>query len=122
MISRRDILRTGAAGAAAATLPAGAFAQAKYPSRPILAICMFPPGSGADVTVRFYSKKLSDMLGQPVVVENRAGAFGNIASQAVARAKPDGYTIYIAPASSVLAAAKHLFKTCLLYTSDAADE
>jgi tripartite-type tricarboxylate transporter receptor subunit TctC len=111
MISRRDMLMTGAG--AAATGLAGlspAFAQANdYPNKAIHAICMFPPGAGADVIVRFFAKQLSDQMGKPVVVENKAGAFGNLASEAVARSKPDGYTIYIAPGSSVFSAAKHLF-------------
>jgi tripartite-type tricarboxylate transporter receptor subunit TctC len=112
MISRRGIVQSGVGGLLASALgPVTAFGQsaANYPDKPIHSICMFPPGSGADVTVRFFAKKLSEVAGKPVVVENRAGAFGNIASEAVARAKPDGYTIYIAPGSSVLAAAKHLF-------------
>ncbi|MDB5569647.1 MAG: Tripartite-type tricarboxylate transporter, receptor component TctC [Hyphomicrobiales bacterium] len=111
MHSKREFLQQGLAASAALALgSAPALAQAGYPDKPIHTICMFPPGSGADVTVRFFSKKLSDALGKPVVVENRVGAFGNIATEAVARAKPDGYTIYIAPGSSVFAAAKHLFK------------
>ena len=92
MISRRDMLMTGAG--AAATGLAGlspAFAQANdYPNKAIHAICMFPPGAGADVIVRFFAKQLSDQMGKPVVVENKAGAFGNLASEAVARSKPDG--------------------------------
>jgi len=88
MISRRDVLLSGAG--AAATGLAGlspAFAQAgDYPNKPIHAICMFPPGAGADVIVRFFAKQLSDQMGKPVVVENKAGAFGNLASEAVARA------------------------------------
>ncbi|MBM3608255.1 MAG: tripartite tricarboxylate transporter substrate binding protein [Alphaproteobacteria bacterium] len=108
MLTRRQF----AAGAAAASgLFAGPlFAQQKYPTQPIRSICMFPPGSGADILVRFYAAKLAKLAGQNVIVENRAGAFGNIATEAVYRAKPDGYTIYIAPGSSVLAAAPHLFK------------
>jgi tripartite-type tricarboxylate transporter receptor subunit TctC len=58
--------------------------------------------------VRFYSNKLSLLCGRPVIVENRPGALGNIATEAVARAKPDGYTIYIAPGSSTLASAPSL--------------
>ena len=111
MISRRELLQSGAGVVAAAALgPVNAFAQAAdYPNKPIHAICMFPPGSGADILVRFFAKKLGDVSGKTVVVENKAGAFGNIASEAVTRSKPDGYTIYIAPGSSVFAAAKHLF-------------
>ena len=111
MVSRREMLQSGAGALIASAVgPVTVFAQvADYPNKPIHAICMFPPGSGADIIVRFFAKKLSDVSGKTVVVENKAGAFGNIATEAVARSKPDGYTIYIAPGSSVFAAAKHLF-------------
>ena len=111
MVSRRDMLQSGAGAIIASAVgPVTVFAQAAdYPNKPIHTICMFPPGSGADIIVRFFAKKLSDVSGKTVVVENKAGAFGNIATEAVARSKPDGYTIYIAPGSSVFAAAKHLF-------------
>jgi tripartite-type tricarboxylate transporter receptor subunit TctC len=81
-----------------------------YPTGPIRAICPFPPGSGADTKIRFYLNKLSGVTGKPGIVENKPGALGNIATETVARAKPDGYTIYIAPGSSTLAAAPSLFK------------
>ena len=81
-----------------------------YPTKEITAICPFGPGTGADILVRFFSAKLSDMLGKPVVVINRPGATGAIATEAVARSRPDGYTIAITPASSTMAAASHLFK------------
>jgi tripartite-type tricarboxylate transporter receptor subunit TctC len=61
--------------------------------------------------VRFYANKLAEKTGKTVIVDNRAGAMGYIASDFVARAKPDGYTIYICPGSSMLAAAPYLFKT-----------
>jgi tripartite-type tricarboxylate transporter receptor subunit TctC len=70
----------------------------------------FGPGTGADIFVRYFSTKLGELLGKPVVVVNRPGATGNIASEAVAKARPDGHTIYITPASSTLAAAAHLYK------------
>ena len=81
-----------------------------YPAGPVRSICPFSPGSGADIKVRFYSNKLSLATGKPVIVENKPGALGNIATEMVARAKPDGYTIYIAPGSSTLASAPSLFK------------
>jgi len=113
MVSRREFTR--AMALAPLALPAirtSAFAQAEdYPSGPIRSICMFAPGSGADVKVRFYANKLQQALGnKTVIVENRPGAFGNIATEAVAKAKPDGLTIYIAPGSSTLAATPSLFK------------
>jgi tripartite-type tricarboxylate transporter receptor subunit TctC len=81
-----------------------------YPNREIRSICNFAAGSGADIYVRFFSDKLSKLAGKSVVVENRPGASGNIATDLVAKSKPDGYTISIMPASSTLAAAPHLFK------------
>ena len=116
MVSRRRFLHS--AGLASVALPALARRTAagtsaefeNYPTGPIKSICPFGPGSGADIKVRFYSNKLSIATGKPVIVENRPGAFGNIATETVARAKPDGYTIYIAPGSSTLAAAPSLFK------------
>src|SRR6266446_1739710 len=70
----------------------GAWAQ-HYPSRPIKVVVAFPAGGGADLAARVVGQKLSESLGQPVVVENRVGANGNIGAEAVARAAPDGYTI-----------------------------
>jgi tripartite-type tricarboxylate transporter receptor subunit TctC len=81
-----------------------------YPTRDITTVCPFAAGTGADITVRYFSAKLSDVLGKPVIVLNKAGATGNIASETVAKAKPDGYTISITPASSTMAAAPHLYK------------
>ena len=60
--------------------------------------------------MRFYGKLLQDRVGKTVIVENKAGAFGNIATEYVAKSKPDGYTLFIAPGSSFLAAAPQLFK------------
>jgi tripartite-type tricarboxylate transporter receptor subunit TctC len=113
MLSRRNLLRSSAAASLAMPFVGRhSFAQSdNYPSRDIHAICMFPAGSGADVFVRFYGRKLSERAGgRAVIVENKVGAFGNIATEYVAKSRPDGYTIYIAPGSSVLAAASHLFK------------
>ena len=64
-----------------------------YPSRPVKMLVGFPPGGGTDILARLLSKKLSDSWGQPVVVENRAGASATIASDLVAKAPADGYTI-----------------------------
>ncbi len=72
-------------------------------------VCAFPPGSGADVLVRYFADKLRPIVGRTVIVENKAGAGGNIATEFVARAKPDGHTIYVHAATAV-AANQHLFK------------
>jgi tripartite-type tricarboxylate transporter receptor subunit TctC len=89
-------------------MPIGAQAQT-YPSQDIRLICAFPPGSGADVLVRFFAERLRPVANRTVIVENKSGAGGNIATEYVARAKPDGHTIYVHAATAV-AANQHLFK------------
>ncbi len=81
-----------------------------YPAREIRSICNFSAGSGADIVVRYYSDRLSRLAGKPVLVENRPGAQGLVATDFVAKSKPDGYTIMITPASSTLATAPHIFR------------
>jgi len=81
-----------------------------YPAREIRSICNFSAGSGADIIVRFYSDRLSRLAGRPVIVENKPGAQGLVATDYVAKSRPDGYTILITPASSTLATAPHIFK------------
>ncbi|HWM46737.1 MAG TPA: tripartite tricarboxylate transporter substrate binding protein [Xanthobacteraceae bacterium] len=110
MLSRRELLYSAAASLAMPAVARSAFAQDKWPIRDIHSICGFPPGTGADIFVRFYGKALQDRLGNTVITENKSGAFGNIATEYVARSKPDGYTLYVAPGSSFLAAAASLFK------------
>ena len=111
MLSRRELLRTAAvASLATPYITRQSFAQDVWPSREIHAICGFPPGTGADIFVRHYARKLQEVAGKTVIVENKTGAFGAIASEYVARSKPDGYTVFIAPGSSFLAAAPSLFK------------
>ena len=83
-----------------------------YPTREIRTICPFAPGTGADIIVRFYASKLAEIAGKPVITENRAGAQGLLGTEAVAQAKPDGYTIAIKPIASTMAAAPHIFKNC----------
>jgi len=107
----KGLVVTAAATMLAAALsvaPRSALAQ-DYPNRDIHFICAFPAGSGADVLVRYFAEKLRPIANRTVIVENRAGAGGNIATEYVARAKPDGYTIYVHGASG-LAANMHLFK------------
>lgn len=80
-----------------------------YPSRPIRFIVPFPPGSGTDTSARFYAKKVSEVTGQPVTVENRPGGNGFIGVQAALGAPADGYTVFIG-SNSTLAVNVALFR------------
>src|ERR1044071_3001521 len=85
------------------------FAQ-PFPSKPITMVVGFEPGGGTDTVARIVAKFLSDNIGQQVVVENRAGAGGNIAVDYVAKAQPDGYTMVLANVGA-LAVNPHILKT-----------
>ncbi|MBL0897658.1 MAG: tripartite tricarboxylate transporter substrate binding protein [Reyranella sp.] len=91
--SRRDVLRYGSAAAAAAALPAPALGQGAWPNRPIRIIVGFPAGGLTDTFARAYGEYISQKTGQPVTVENKAGASGAIAAEQVKNAPPDGYTL-----------------------------
>jgi tripartite-type tricarboxylate transporter receptor subunit TctC len=100
----------GLAVAFIATLAGMSVAWAQdYPTRPITLMLGFAPGGPSDVMARIFGKKLEQVLGQPVVIENRSGAGGNIAAELVARAAPDGYTLLLAN-SGILAANVSLYK------------
>jgi tripartite-type tricarboxylate transporter receptor subunit TctC len=86
------------------------FSQASFPSRPITTVVGFEPGGGTDTVARIVSKTLGDNLGQQAVVENRAGAGGNIAVDYVAKSAPDGYTIVLANVGA-MTVNPHLVKT-----------
>ena len=97
MISHRSIL----VAALLCFMPASGFAQS-YPSKPIRIIVAFPAGSGVDASTRFFTGKMSPLLGQSIVVENRPGASGVVGTEAAAKATPDGYTIFMAPPTTVM--------------------
>jgi tripartite-type tricarboxylate transporter receptor subunit TctC len=80
-----------------------------YPSQDIHLISAFPAGSGADVLVRYFAEKLRPITGRTIIVENKAGAGGNIATEFTARSKPDGYTIFV-HAGNTLASNFHLIR------------
>ena len=87
--------------AAAAVAGASVHGQAAYPNRPIQLVVGYAAGGGTDLLARVVASKLSDALGQPILVENKAGAQAIIAAQYVARANPDGYTLMLGPSGPV---------------------
>ena len=108
-MQRRQFIATGAGAALSASMaPLSALAQDTWPSRPVKLIVPFPPGGPTDVMGRTAAKVMAEKLGQPFVVENKAGAGGNIGTDAVAKAAADGYTIGLSAISS-LAIAPHLY-------------
>src|SRR5262245_26806384 len=92
------------AGLAFSTL---AQAQA-WPQKPVKFIVPFAPGGATDISARLVGQKLSDMWGQTVVIENRAGAGGGVGAAEAARAAPDGYTLFF-PSGSVVTANQHIY-------------
>lgn len=92
-LTRRALACAAALGLASALTPV--YAQDAYPDKPIKFIVAFPPGGSTDLVTRIVAQRMAELLKQPVVVENKPGAGGNVASQFVARAANDGYTIYL---------------------------
>jgi len=93
----------------AVVLSQGVFSQSPFPNRPVSMVVGFEPGGGTDTVARIVAKTMGENLGQQVVVENRAGAGGNIAVDYVAKSAPDGYTIVLANVGA-LAVNPHLLK------------
>jgi tripartite-type tricarboxylate transporter receptor subunit TctC len=100
-LARREFLHFGSAAAVATFIPTMASAQT-YPTRPVRIIVGFATGGVADIAARLIGQSLSERLGQPFVVENRAGAATNIATEAVIRASPDGYTLLLVNAANAI--------------------
>lgn len=106
---RRAVLAALASSAATPALAA-------WPDRPIRLVVAYPAGGGTDLMARAIGQRLSDILGQPIVVENRAGGNGTIGTQAVAQARPDGYTLLFANGGEF--ALKPLLESNLPYDAD----
>ncbi|MDQ3027724.1 MAG: tripartite tricarboxylate transporter substrate-binding protein, partial [Pseudomonadota bacterium] len=99
-IRRRHFLAALSALPIASVAPSLALAQEKWPTKPVKLFVGFPPGGGADAMARLMGAKLSERLGQPVVVDNKTGATGTICSDFVAKSAPDGYTLQLAHINS----------------------
>src|SRR5262245_16646338 len=97
---RRDFITL--IGGAALALPAAPAVTQAFPSRPIRLIVPYPPGGGTDIVARIVGQKLHESLGQPVIVDNRGGAGGQIGTAAAAKAPADGYTLVLVPTSHVI--------------------
>lgn len=92
-----------AAGLAAASFGSLARAQGTWPAKPVRVVLGYAPGGGSDVMARVLTPPLNDSLGQPIIVENKPGASGNIATVEVAKSQADGYTLLFAPTTQVTA-------------------
>ncbi|PZP44529.1 MAG: tripartite tricarboxylate transporter substrate binding protein [Azospirillum brasilense] len=95
MLNRRNLLRALSAAPLAALPLAARGAEPAWPARPIRLLVAYAPGGGTDNVARVLAAQLQSVLGQPVVVENKPGAGGNLATEAVASARPDGYTLLV---------------------------
>ena len=101
-MDRRSFLAiaAGTAGLGTCLAAPAVLAQDKYPSRPIRLVIPFPPGGPTDMMGRLYGERLSALVGQPVVIDNKAGAGGIVGADLVAKAKPDGYTLLLGSSST----------------------
>jgi tripartite-type tricarboxylate transporter receptor subunit TctC len=105
-LPRRTFLHLAAGAAALPALPRTASAQS-YPSKPVRLVVQVPGGSAPDIIARVVGQTLSERLGQPIVIDNRAGASGNIATESVVRAEPDGYSLLLAMSANAINASMY---------------
>jgi tripartite-type tricarboxylate transporter receptor subunit TctC len=107
-VTRRTLLQGAALATAGLALPASA---QEFPAgKQISFVCAFPAGSGADIQVRYLADKMSAIVGQTIIVENKPGAAGNIAARHVVESRPDGFTVYV-HSGSATAGNMHLLKS-----------
>ena len=110
--SHRALLRaaviTSVAGIAIVSASLPAWAQA-WPAKPVRVIVPYPPGDTADTIVRLIAQKITERIGQPLLVDNRAGASGQLGLELASRAAPDGYTVAVGQAGNV-AVAPHAYR------------
>jgi len=102
-LRRRGFLHLAAGAAVLPGVSRFAMAQV-YPSRPVRLIAPFPPGGSIDLTARLIGQWLTDRLDQPVVIENRSGAAGNLGSEAALSSPPDGYTLLLCSVANAISA------------------
>jgi tripartite-type tricarboxylate transporter receptor subunit TctC len=95
--------------AAGAMLLATVAAAQNFPTKPVRIIVPFAPGGATDIVTRILAQKLTEAWGQTIVVDNRAGAGGNIGGELAAKAPADGYTLFM-PSGSVVTANQHIYK------------
>ena len=100
-LPRRRFLHLAAGAAALPAVSRIVWAQA-YPTRPVRIIVGYPPGGGVDIVARLIGQWLSEHLGQQFIIENRPGANGNIGTEAVVKAPPDGYTLILALSANTI--------------------
>jgi tripartite-type tricarboxylate transporter receptor subunit TctC len=104
MVSRRRVLLNSLSLAAALSLPLASLAQPVFPSKPIRLVVPNAAGGAADLTARTVGQKISESLGQPVVIDNRPGAGGVVAGEMVAKAAPDGHTLLLISSGTAVSA------------------
>jgi tripartite-type tricarboxylate transporter receptor subunit TctC len=118
-LPRRTFLHLAAGTAALPAVSPFAWAQT-YPARPVRIFVGFAAGGGVDIAARLIGQSLSERLGQPVIIENRPGAGGNIGTEAVIRAPADGYTLLMVGAyNAINATLKNLTKTRFMISTKA---